>query len=228
MNRIPLAVSACLLGEAVRYDGASATGAWLSRHWYESFELIAVCPEVELGMPVPREPIDLHATAMDGASDRAALSGVRLRGRRSGHDWTEAMRGYAVRRIGALLERGVCGVVLKSRSPSCGLGDVWVHFSDGRRIRKGTGLFAAVLREMAPDLPVISDKDLMTWERADGWLAEVFARARSQLATGDELAAMVGSAASGREADRVFSEHERRMREAWLSWWRLDGSGRTC
>src|ERR1700693_3585812 len=96
-------ISRCLLGDEVRYDGThrrSASVIALGPH----VEWISVCPEVEVGMGVPREPIQLGARA-DGT--RSAGEHVRLSGALSGDDWTARMDRWAQRRVAELTTLGI-------------------------------------------------------------------------------------------------------------------------
>ena len=148
-GRKVIAVSACLLGEAVRYDGGDRRSAPVVELASE-FRIVALCPEVELGMGVPRETIELTETG----------EGIRLLGSRSGRDWTAPMRRYARARIGALLAEGVAGFVLKSRSPSCGLRGVRVVELDGSMAARGRGLFAEELQRGWPEVPVEDEEGI--------------------------------------------------------------------
>ncbi len=161
-QRAPLQVgiSRCLLGEAVRYDGGHKSLAVLDL-LRRRVCLVAVCPEVEAGLGVPRPPMHLV---------RGPL-GVRLREVETpGRDHTHALLDRARRRIPELA--GLSGFVFKSRSPSCGLQDVPVFDEGGRRAAAGSGLFAAHLMDCRPGLPVIEDRAL-DGERA---VAEFLAR----------------------------------------------------
>lgn len=137
---IPVAVSACLLGEPVRYDGASKPAAHLRA--LPGIRWLSVCPEVELGLGVPRPPIHLTAAGRLVAVDGPA-------------DHTDAMRTLAEARVRALLAAGARGAVLKARSPSCGVGD-----APHGALEQGDGVFAATWRRLAPGRPLCSDEDL--------------------------------------------------------------------
>jgi uncharacterized protein YbbK (DUF523 family) len=147
-REVRIGVSSCLLGEHVRWDGGhkrSAAVALLGRR----FALVPVCPEVEVGMGVPRPPIRLERR-------RAA---VHLVDPASGVDHTGAMGRWARSRVAALRQLGIAGFVLKERSPSCGLERVEV--TGPRDVRRdGTGLFAAALRAAMPRLPVVEAERL--------------------------------------------------------------------
>ncbi len=136
-------ISACLLGERVRYDGGHKRNAFLVDELGKRVEWVAVCPEVELGLGVPRPPIDL--VRVDGA--------VRFRVATTGEDLTDSMRAYAAWRARSLASLALDGYVLKSKSPSCGLARVPVR-GDEDADPVGRGLFADALAETMPHLPL--------------------------------------------------------------------------
>ena len=139
-TRARVLISACLLGEPVRYDGGdkrSEACLALGR----ALELVSLCPEVELGMGVPREPIDL----------RAVEGRLRLLGR-SGRDWSPAFREWAQARLEGL--GPIHGALLKSKSPSCGL-EVPHH---GGEPPRGPGLWVQALLAADPDLPCLDER----------------------------------------------------------------------
>jgi uncharacterized protein YbbK (DUF523 family) len=149
-------ISRCLLGDDVRYDGThkrSRAVIVLGEH----VEWVPVCPEVEVGMGVPREPIQLvaHREGVASASER-----VRLRGVHTANDWTERMDQWANDQVAALAAEGINGFVLKARSPSCGPAGVLVHHPDRDATPTGRGLFAEALASAIPGLPMIDEESL--------------------------------------------------------------------
>jgi len=142
-------VSQCLLGDAVRYDGRAKPNSLVIEKLGEIFELIAVCPEVEAGLGVPRPPVQLSGS----------ISSPRLTGRDdSAIDITETMHEYCSQKILAL--KDLDGFIFKSRSPSCGLHSTPV-FINGQCVSDNSrGVFAASMCEAYPDLPMIEDTDL--------------------------------------------------------------------
>jgi uncharacterized protein YbbK (DUF523 family) len=149
-------ISRCLLGDDVRYDGTNKRSRAVMALG-EDVDWVPVCPEVEVGMGVPREPIQLVANA-DGI--RSADERVRLRGVQSGEDWTVRMRYWARDRAEALSAEGISGFVLKARSPSCGPAGVLVHRADRDATPTGRGLFAEALAAAMPGLPLIDEEAL--------------------------------------------------------------------
>ena len=129
MSEIVIGVSACLLGEHVRYDGGHKRNAFLLEELASYVRFVPVCPEVGIGLGVPREGIRLVRRGEE----------VRLLGP-GGFDHTAAMRRWAVTVMGQLREQGVSGFVLKKGSPSCGLERVKVwHERSERPSPEGRG-----------------------------------------------------------------------------------------
>ncbi len=149
VRRPRIGVSACLLGQAVRWDGGDKRDRFVVEELAAVAELVPVCPEVELGMGVPREPIQLVR------ADR-----VRLLGRESGRDHTEAMERFAEARVAQLAAMGLDGYVLKADSPSCGRAGVAVRSPTGEVTRDGVGAFAKVLAARLPGLPLVDEREL--------------------------------------------------------------------
>lgn len=169
-------ISRCLVGDLVRYDGThkrSAAVMSLGTH----VEWITVCPEVEVGMSVPREPIELVARPDDAGS---SVGRMRLVGVHTGEDWTDRMDRWGCRRVAELETLEISGFVLKARSPSCGPGGVLVHHDGAGPTSTDRGLFAEALSRAMPGLPM-EDEDTLADPRArDSFLQRVreFGRAR--------------------------------------------------
>ena len=163
---IRIAVSGCLLGEEVRYDGGHRRSSYVTGALGGAFELVSECPEVGIGLGVPRPKIQLERQ----------LGGTRLLGSR-GEDLTPLMDDYARQAATVLDEAGVAGVVLKSRSPSCGMGDVKLHEGGTVVSEDGTGVFASRIAATLPEAPRISEVDLEDPAHRDHWLTRVFALA---------------------------------------------------
>lgn len=157
-------ISSCLLGQPVRHDGGHKRAPSLLDALDAVVEWIAVCPELDIGLGVPRPPIDLYETG----------AGLRLIMPSTNRDLTDLMRSYAVRKVEALQALGVSGYVFKAKSPSCGVASTRVHDDEGAVIRRdGTGAFAEVLRRAMPDLPIAEETELNDTAAAERFLARV-------------------------------------------------------
>ena len=180
---IRVGVSSCLLGEAVRYDGGHKRDRFLTDLLGRYVEWVPVCPELESGLGVPRPAMRLEREG------RA----VRLREIGSGRDHTARMQRFAARRLRALRPLELCGYVLKKGSPSCGVARVKVHRSNGTAAANGRGLFAEVLMEAFPLLPVEEEGRLNDPQLRENFIERVFAyhRLRSLFAERWTLAALV-------------------------------------
>jgi uncharacterized protein YbbK (DUF523 family) len=149
-------ISRCLLGDEVRYDGTHKRSTSVIALGPD-VEWIPVCPEVEVGMGVPREAIQLVAR---GDGTRSAGERVSLTGVESSDDWTERMDRWARQRVAELTALGISGFVLKARSPSCGPDGVLVHHADRDPTATGRGLFAEALASAMPGLPIADEDSL--------------------------------------------------------------------
>jgi uncharacterized protein YbbK (DUF523 family) len=170
--RPKVGISRCLLGDEVRYDGTHKRDDSLIEALGRHVEWVPVCPEVEIGMGTPREPIQLVAAA-DGVP--SAHERVRLIGVDSGDDWTDRMHAWARQRAAALRALNLSGFVLKARSPSCGVEGVRVVHRPDRETSAGRGLFAQALTEAIPDLPIEDEARLADPAARNRFLARVLA-----------------------------------------------------
>jgi uncharacterized protein YbgA (DUF1722 family)/uncharacterized protein YbbK (DUF523 family) len=144
MNKITLGISSCLLGNPVRYDGGHKLDHFLTDTLGRYVEWVPVCPEVESGLPVPRE-------AMHLVGDPEAPRLVTVR---SGVDHTARMRKWAKKKVAELETEDLCGFVFKSRSPSSGMRGVKIYTEAGIPNATGSGLFAKAFMDTFPLLPV--------------------------------------------------------------------------
>jgi uncharacterized protein YbgA (DUF1722 family)/uncharacterized protein YbbK (DUF523 family) len=167
-ERIRLGISTCLVGERVRYDGGHKRDEFLVESLGPWVDWVPVCPEVEIGLGIPRDPIRLV-----GAPETP-----RLVVERTGEDLTARMRRYAEARVSGLARLGLDGYVLKRASPSCGMERVKVHGESGRPAPAGRGLYAAVLMERLPLLPVEEEGRLTDAGIRENFIERVFAAAR--------------------------------------------------
>jgi uncharacterized protein YbbK (DUF523 family) len=146
--RLRIGISQCLLGDPVRYDGGHKRDALLADTLRQQIEWVPVCPEVEAGLGVPREPMRLEGTV---ASPRLVTIST-------GVDHTAAMQRFLARRLRELERLNLSGYVFKARSPSCGIGRVPLVDAQGSETPEAVGLFAQAFREHFPRIPV-EDED---------------------------------------------------------------------
>lgn len=161
-----LVVSACLGFEACRYNGAVIPDSFLGRLAAHA-DLVQVCPEVEIGLGIPRDPIRI--VARDG--------GERLVQPATGRDLTAPMARFARTFLGGLA--GVDGFVLKSRSPSCGIRDARVQApgEKGATLGRGPGHFARHVLERFPGAAVEDEGRLTNLRIREHFLGRLYASA---------------------------------------------------
>jgi uncharacterized protein YbgA (DUF1722 family)/uncharacterized protein YbbK (DUF523 family) len=178
LPRLRLGVSACLLGRKVRYDGQHKRDDFVVDVLGAFVEWIAVCPEQEIGLGVPREPIRLVGRT----------AAPRLVGERSRADHTEVMAGFARERVAALEALDLAGYVTKKDSPSCGMARVRVYAEKGGAPRRdGVGAFARVLMERMPLLPVEEEGRLRDPALRESFIEAVFGYARWKAALAEGM-----------------------------------------
>jgi len=167
-KRIRIGISSCLLGEEVRWDGGHKRDRFITETLGKCFEWVPVCPELEVGMGAPREPVRLTGRA----------ESPRMLGVKSGEDWTSRMSEYSRERVRRLEEMDLCGYLLKKDSPSCGMERVKIHTGKGPPPRKGRGLFARQLMDRLPLLPVEEEGRLQEPRLRESFIVRVFAYRR--------------------------------------------------
>lgn len=144
LEPIKLGISSCLMGSTVRYDGGHSHDRFLTETLGLFAEYVPVCPEVECGMPTPREAIRLMGDPED----------PRLETQKTGVDKTDQMKTWIEGRLKELAKEDLCGFIFKSKSPSSGLYRIKVYGDDGTIRKTGTGLFARAFTKAFPRIPV--------------------------------------------------------------------------
>ena len=165
---IRIGISTCLLGECVRYDGGHKHDPFITGTLGRYFEWVSCCPEVELGLGIPRPTIRLESRA----------DAIHLIMPKTADDLTRSMSIFARRRVDQLAKENLCGYLLKKQSPSCGMERVKVYQSRGAPRRDGRGLFAERLLERMPNLPVEEEGRLHDPSLRENWVERVFAYRR--------------------------------------------------
>ena len=165
-SKIKIGISSCLLGEKVRYNGDH------KRHWYineilgQYFDYVPFCPEVEVGMGVPRPSVRLVGT----------VEKTRMIDPKSGKDWTEKMVRYSKKKAAKL--EGLHGFILKKGSPSCGPFRVKLYGEKGIPFTAIQGLFAKELIAKYPHIPIEDEGRLNDEKIRENFLTRIFAYAR--------------------------------------------------
>src|SRR3989454_6552318 len=163
-------ISQCLLGDNVRYDGGHKLDSVLIETLGRHVEWVPVCPEVEVGLGTPREPMRLVGD----------LDAPRLVTINTGVDHTEAMNRFARQRVRELEALNLSGFVFKSASPSCGITGVALINTQGKETHDGVGLFARAFMAHFPEMPVEEESGLHNPQVLKDFLERVFDYRRSR------------------------------------------------
>ena len=164
-DEIKLGVSACLLGDEVRYDGGHRSYPYLVETLARFFTLVKVCPEVGVGMSTPRETVRLEGRA----------DAPRMIASETGRDWTAKMTRWSRAWVRESKDEHLCGFVFKNNSPSCGVFGVKIYDGKGRPWDHGSGLFALEFRRKNPLAPVQDEGRLEDPLERENFLERVFA-----------------------------------------------------
>ena len=167
-NTIKLGISSCLLGNKVRYDGGHQHDHFLTDTLGAYVRYVPVCPEVECGLPIPRETLRLVG---DPVAPRLVTS-------RGGEDHTERMKSWAVRRLFDLAKEDLDGFVFKRMSPSSGMERVKLYSESGMPSNRGVGIFARAFMDHFPHLPVEEDGRLHDPVLRENFIQRIFVHKR--------------------------------------------------
>jgi uncharacterized protein YbgA (DUF1722 family)/uncharacterized protein YbbK (DUF523 family) len=162
---IRIGLSMCLLGEKVRFDSGHKKDRYITDTLGRFFEFVPVCPELEVGMGVPREPVRLVSSSKH----------IHMVGVKSGTDWTEMMTKYSDEKVKMLKNLGLSGFILKSDSPSCGMERVRIYIEEGMPSKNGRGLFAERLIREMPLMPIEEEGRLNDSRIRENFIVRVFA-----------------------------------------------------
>ena len=202
-SQIRVGLSACLAGDEVRFNGGHAHQRYLTETLGQFFEYVTVCPEIEVGMTVPRPTVRL--VNADGK--------IRVVDPKNDIDWTAAMEDHAVGRVGIVTDQELSGFILKSKSPTCGVERVKVYNASGMPSHDGRGVFTAELMRRYPRLPVEEEGRLNDPMLRENFIERVFAykRLREVFADGWKMGSIVEFHAS--EKLLLLAHHEVSYRE---------------
>lgn len=183
-NKIRLGISSCLLGAQVRYDGGHKLDRYLRDVLGEYVDYVPVCPEVEVGLPVPRESLRL-------VKDKN--NQIRLVFARSGKDLTEQMENWSWKRVRQLEGERLDGFIFKSKSPSSGMERVKLYDLNGVPHKVGVGVFARIFMAHFPLLPVEEEGRLNDPKLRENFITAIFTlkRWRQMLGQGQTVANLI-------------------------------------
>lgn len=166
---LKIGISACLLGNNVRYDGKKRLDPYISGTLAKLFTVIPVCPEVECGLTVPRE-----AMRLEGSPENPSMVAFRSR-----LDLTPRMQSFCRTKLADLRNEMLSGFILKARSPSCEPFRIRIY-APGVQGKTGIGIFAAALKQEFPLLPMEEEERLGIPEIRENFMERVFAFNRWQ------------------------------------------------
>ncbi|UCC57101.1 MAG: DUF1722 domain-containing protein [Gammaproteobacteria bacterium] len=162
-QKITLGISSCLLGQEVRFDSSHKHNRYITSTLGEYFDFRPFCPEVAIGLGIPRPPVRL--VQVDGA--------IRVRGVRDpDRDVTDDLRAYAQEAGPQCAD--ISGYIFKSKSPSCGMERVKIYSKEGQPVDSTSGVFAAGIMQQYPSLPVEEEGRLMDPHLRENFIERVF------------------------------------------------------
>jgi uncharacterized protein YbbK (DUF523 family) len=163
-TKIKVGICSCLLGEHVRYDGGHRRDYYLTDILGQYVDWVPVCPEVECGLPVPRE-----AMRLVGSTGRPCLVTIKTK-----IDCTNIMIKWIEKKLKNLEKEDLCGFIFKSRSPSCGIRGVTVYSRSGMPSRRGSGLFGGAFLNHYPLIPVEDEGRLHDPVFRENFISRIF------------------------------------------------------
>ena len=166
MKKIPIAISSCLLGNKVRFDGGHKQSKYCLNTLSDWFDYQPICPEMGIGMPAPRPPIrliedddkDIRVVQVDDHS----------------YDVTDELKAFAKEKLHDLND--VCGYIVIRNSPSCGMERVKVYHQNGNPAgRSDRGVYINEIMSERPELPVEEEGRLQDAKLRENFITRVFA-----------------------------------------------------
>lgn len=164
MQRIKVGISSCVLGNKVRYNEKHNLSLLCTRELARYFEYIPLCPEVGIGMGVPRSPIRLMGDLLSPEVRQVDDFNENFTGR---------LRHFRLEQEPLL--NTVCGYIFTRGSPSCGVFKVKVYENNGcLSSESGMGVFARAVIDAYPELPVEEAERLQDVEIKENFVKKVF------------------------------------------------------
>ncbi len=165
MKRLKIVISSCLLGNNVRYNGTSKKDIYITDILLKWFVPIPLCPEVDCGLTVPREAMNLYQNNSE----------IRLSTINTSIDFTQKVNSWMESEESLLKDREIVAYILKSKSPTCGVLNTKIYNNSGKLInRYGSGLFYNFIKEHFPFTPIICEDELNTDFGREGFILSIF------------------------------------------------------
>ena len=165
MKKLKIVISSCLLGNNVRYNGSGKKDIYITDSLLKWFEPVAICPEVDCGLSVPREAMNLYQSNKE----------LRLSTINTSIDYTEKLNSWMESSQSVLTDRAIVAFILKSKSPTCGVFNTKIYNNNGKLINKyGSGLFYYYIKENFPLTPIITEDELYTNFGREGFILSIF------------------------------------------------------
>ena len=168
VDKLRVGISSCILGNPVRWNAGHKLDKYLTHTLGQFVEYVPVCPEVEVGLGVPRESMRLV-----GDPEKPRLITFK-----SKTDHTDRMVRWARKRVRELEKENLCGFIFKSDSPSSGMIRVKVYNDKGMPHKVGVGIFAREFMHQFPSIPVEDDGRLNNPQIRENFIQQIFTMQR--------------------------------------------------
>jgi uncharacterized protein YbgA (DUF1722 family)/uncharacterized protein YbbK (DUF523 family) len=175
-HKILIGVSSCVIGQNVRFDGGHKNNRFVADELANYFSYMPICPEVGMGLPIPRPAIRLTHI-----SEEIRLTETKV----PEHDHTQDLLNYSRNKVAELQTLPLCGYVVCAKSPTCGMERVKVYHGN-RADKDGIGLYTQHLLTQMPWLPIEEDGRLNDPVLRENFISRVFALQDLLLSIGDQ------------------------------------------
>ncbi len=200
-GNIKIGISSCLLGEKVRFNSGHKRNSYIAGILKDYFDFVSFCPEVEIGLGIPRDPIRL--VSIEGE--------IRCQGtKNSEFDVTEKLRNIAAEQ--KAWHEELCGYILKKDSPSCGMERVKIY-SNGAPSKEGVGIYAKTLMQKYPFLPVEEEGRLEDSKLRENFIQRVYTYSRWKMMRQEQFALSDLQAFHARHKYILMSHSQTQARE---------------
>lgn len=167
--KIKLGVSSCLLGNKVRFDGGHKQNPYIINTLSRFFEFQTFCPEIAIGLTIPRPPIRLVQKSKERPEDIAVVNI-----KKPELEYTQQLKAYSSKVANSYMT-GICGFIFKKDSPSCGMERIKIYNQEGRCVHKeGVGIFANTVKKQFPQLPIEEEGRLNDVNLRENFLMRVY------------------------------------------------------